>query len=130
MDKELTFKLIPREEQHSDYDWMNIEHGATRVGKVRGRIDGKTVTICSINIFPEFEKHGYGKATIVMFKKHFDTIIADRVRFTAIGFWKMMGFTDEGNGNWKFRSGEGSNRVMELSSGRVAEYSSRQQANE
>jgi len=102
MDKKLTFKLIPREQQHSDYDWMNIDHADTRVGKVRGRIDGKSVTICSINIFPEFEKHGYAKATIDMFKEHFDTIIADRVRYTAIGFWRKMGFVDQHDGTFVY----------------------------
>jgi len=102
MDKELTFKLIPREQQLSDYDWMNIDLGATRVGKVRGCVEDKSVTICSINIFPEFERHGYAKATIEMFKEHFDTIIADRVRYTAVGFWDKMGFSDTGDGNWVF----------------------------
>ena len=102
MDKELTFKLIPRKEQHSGYDWMNIDHGDTRVGKVRGHIDGKSVTICSINIFPEFERHGYAKATIDLFKEHFDTIIADRVRFTAIGFWEKMGFVDQQDGTFVY----------------------------
>lgn len=102
MDQELTFKLIPREQQHSDYDWMSIDRGKARIGKVRGIIDGHNLTICSINIFPEFEKHGYAKATIDMFKEHFDTIIADRVRYTAIGFWNKMAFTNKGDGSWVF----------------------------
>ena len=102
MDKKLTFKLIPREKQHSNYDWMSIDRGESRVGKVRGVIDGGNLTICSINIFPDFEKRGYAKATLDMFKEHFDTIIADRVRYTAIGFWKKMGFADKGDGNWEF----------------------------
>ena len=101
MDK-LTFKLIPREEQKCGYDWMNIDHGDTRVGKVRGRIEGKSVTIYSINIFPEFERQGYAKATINLFKEHFDTIIADRVRYTAIGFWKKMGFVDQHDGTFVY----------------------------
>jgi len=114
MDKELTFKLIPHKQQHSDYDWMNIDLGATRVGKVRGCVEDGSVTICSINIFPEFERQGYAKATIDMFKEHFDTIIADRVRYTAIGFWNKMGFVDRQDGSWAFRSGEGSSRVVGL----------------
>ncbi|MBW2709847.1 MAG: hypothetical protein JRD04_11380 [Deltaproteobacteria bacterium] len=102
MDQELTYKLIPREQQHSDYDWMSVDRGETRIGKVRGIIDGKNLTICSINIFPEFERHGYAKATIDMLKEYFDTIIADRVRYTAIGFWNKMAFTNKGNGSWVF----------------------------
>lgn len=98
----LTFKLIPRGKQKSGYDWMNIDHGDTRVGKVRGRIEGKSVTIYSINIFPEFERQGYAKATINLFQEHFDTIIADRVRYTAIGFWKKMGFVDQHDGTFVY----------------------------
>jgi len=103
MPKQLTFKLITHDGQHSDYDWMNIERCGQRVGKVRCLIDGKTLTICSINIFPEFEGRGFARKTIMMFKKSFNAIIADRVRYTAIGFWGKMKFVPDGNGNyiWK-----------------------------
>lgn len=87
MPQQLTFKLIPHGQQHSDYDWLNIERCGRRVVKVRGLIKDKTLTINSINIFPEFEGHGFARKTIRMFKKSFDTIIADRVRHTAVGFW-------------------------------------------
>jgi len=89
---ELTFTLLPRQQQGSNYDWMNIDFGDTRVGKVRGVIDGNTLTINSINIFPAFERRGYATKTIQMFKATFDTIVADRVRYTAVGFWQKMGF--------------------------------------
>ncbi len=95
----LTFNLLPRE-PNASYDWMNIDCKNTRVGKVRGIIDGKTLTISSINIFPEFEGQGYGKMTVDMFKESFETIIADRVRYTAIGFWNKMGFVDNDDGNY------------------------------
>jgi len=35
-----------------------------------------------------------------MFQTDFYTIIADRVRYTAIGFWQKMGFEDKGDGNY------------------------------
>jgi hypothetical protein len=103
MPEQLIFKLITHNEQHSNYDWMNIEHCGQRVGKVRGLINGRTLTICSINIFPEFEGRGFARKTIIMFRKLFDVIIADRVRYTAIGFWKKMEFVPDGDGNyiWK-----------------------------
>jgi len=101
MSERLAFKLIPRGE-HSEYDWLNIECGGVRVGKVRGLIGNKTLTIYSINIFPEFEGHGYARKTIDLFKKSFDTIIADRVRHTAIGFWVKMGFTRGMDGNYTY----------------------------
>jgi len=101
----LTFKLLDRESQHSDYDWMNIDRGTTRVGKVRGKISGKTLTINSINIFHEFERRGYARRTIEMFKKSFDTIIADRVRYTAVGFWEKMGFYSEKDSNYVWKRG-------------------------
>ncbi len=102
MSERLTFKLLPRD-QRSDYDWLNIDCDTARVGKVRGLIDGRTLTIYSINIFPEFEGRGYGKKTIEMFKESFDAIIADRVRYTAIGFWVKMGFTDAGDGSYVYQ---------------------------
>ncbi len=84
--------MLNRKQQHSEYDWMNIEYGNTRVGKIRGQINAKVITIYSINIFPEFEGRGYAKKTIEMFKTTFDAIIADRVRPKAVGFWDKMGF--------------------------------------
>ena len=106
----LTFKLLPHDHQPSDYDWMNIDRGSVRVGKVRGLIDGQSLTICSINIFPEFEGFGYARQTIEMFKATFDTIIADRVRPTAGGFWAKMGFDGDNNGNCIWRSGQPGSR--------------------
>jgi len=104
MPEQLTFKLTTHDEQHSDYDWMNIERNGVRVGKVRGLINGKTLTIHSINIFPEFERHGFARKTIGMFKKSFDIITADRVRYTAIGFWEKMQFENDGNGNYTWKN--------------------------
>ena len=100
--EKLTYNLVPRG-KHSDYDWLDIECDGNRIGKARGILDGKTLTICSINIFPEFEGRGYAKQTIKMFKQSFDTIIADRVRHTAIGFWEKMGFVDTNDGNHVYR---------------------------
>ena len=106
MPEKLTFKLLTRDQQHSDFDWMNIDRGSVRVGKARGLINGKSLTIYSINIFPEFEGRGYARETIEMFKASFDTIIADRVRPTAIGFWEKVGFDDDNNGNHVWKSGQ------------------------
>jgi hypothetical protein len=100
--KKLSFKLIPRGIQGARYDWLNIDLGSIRVGKVRGVVEDECLIICSINIFPEFERHGYARATIAMFKRHFDTIVADRVRHTAVGFWRKMGFMNQGDGSWVF----------------------------
>ena len=100
MSQKLTFKLITHDKQNSDFDWLNIDCGAVRVGKARGLINGKILTIYSINIFPEFEGHGYAKKTIEMFKESFDIIIADRVRHTAVGFWVKMGFARREDGNY------------------------------
>jgi len=103
MREKLAFTLLPRQRQGSDFDWMNIDCGATRVGKVRGLINGKRLTIHSINIFPEFEGHGYGRQTVQMFKAAFETIVADRVRYTAVGFWEKMGFNRDDNGNYVWK---------------------------
>ena len=108
MPEKLTFKLINHDER-SGFDWLNIECGAERVGKARGLINGQTMTICSINIFPEFEGHGYAARTIEMFKESFNVIIADRVRHTAIGFWVKMGFIDKKDGGYMYRNKAQSN---------------------
>jgi len=96
----LSFDLVPREESHSAYEWMNIELGPVRVGKVRGLIDGQKLTICTINVFPEYERRGYARAAIEKFKNEFCPIVADRVRPTAIGFWERMGFVSSGDGGY------------------------------
>lgn len=72
------------------------------IGKIRGLINGTTFIIYSINIFPEFERHGYAKKIVEKFKESFDVIIADRVRYTAIGFWVKMGFSDSGDGTYVY----------------------------
>lgn len=85
---------------------MNIDCNGTRVGKVRGLIDGNILTIHSINIFPEFEGNGFARKTIEMFKTIFDTITADRVRHTAVGFWVEMGFTGVKGENFVYHKGD------------------------
>ncbi len=103
MPEQLTFKFITHNQRNSDYDELNIECDGIRVGKVRGIINSKVLTICSINIFPEFEGRGFARKTIEMFKKSFDTIIADRVRYKAIGFWEKMEFDTANNGSYVWK---------------------------
>ena len=100
----LETRMLPKKEgSHSNYDWMNIDLDTVRVGKVRGKINRNILIIFSINIFPEFERHGFASETVRMFKKEYKTIIADRVRPTAVGFWEKMGFIyhEDGNYIWK-----------------------------
>lgn len=96
-------EFLDRSTQHSDYDWANIEVGSERVGKARCRLLDNKFIIYSINIFPEFEGNGYGKIFAEHAKSHYDHVVADRVRSTAVGFWKKLGFTDDGDGNFSFR---------------------------
>lgn len=100
---DLVFEFPSKNIQHSEYDWVNFQYGEIRVGKARCLINGNTLIIYSINIFPEFEGHGYGKKFVQTAKNKFDIVIADRVRFTAIGFWEKMGFVDNNDGNWIFK---------------------------
>jgi hypothetical protein len=115
--KQLTFRLLPKAAQHSGYDWMNIEKGPDRVGKIRALIEGGTLTIFSINIFPEFERNGYARKIIDTFKVSFSVIIADRVRHTAVGFWTKMGFVYAGAGSYVYdKCGSGFRRQTQNSS--------------
>jgi GNAT superfamily N-acetyltransferase len=95
--------FIPKSQQHSEYDWANISVDDERVGKVRCKIDENCVTIFSINVFPEFEGHGYGKAFVEFCKENYDVVVADRVRFNAIGFWEKTGFVKRDDGNYEYK---------------------------
>jgi hypothetical protein len=101
--RELAFHVMRREDHGSAYDWMNIDCGPTRVGKVRGLVDGQRLVIHSMNIFPEYEQLGYGQQTVEMLQTAFDTIVADRVRHTATGFWRKMGFAPDPEGQFVWR---------------------------
>lgn len=103
MSEELVIIFVPKDKQNTKYDWANVEVGKDRVGKVRSLIDGSTITIYSINIYPEFQGNNYGKVVIDEFKKSFDTLIADRVRHKAVGFWIKMGFVDNKDGNYIYK---------------------------
>ena len=84
------------------YCWVNIELGDTRIGKVRIKRIYRKIIIKNINIFPEFERHGFATQVLNQFKETAREIIADRVRGTARGFWEKMGFSDMGNGNYRW----------------------------
>ena len=99
--KKLRIIFIPREKQKSKFDWADIEFDNCRVGKARCLIKNNDLTIYSIIIYPEFQGNGYGKEFVEVAKLQYDKIIADRVRFTAIGFWGKVGFIlDKETDNW------------------------------
>jgi ribosomal protein S18 acetylase RimI-like enzyme len=100
---EFHIDFLSKKEQHSDFDWANINVGKNRVGKARCQIEKDRLIIYSINVFPEFEGNGYGKRFVEEGKKHFNIIIADRVRYSAIGFWEKVGFIKSEDGNWVYR---------------------------
>jgi len=102
MEENIKIEFIPRDTLKSDYDWANISFGDERVGKARCKILGDTLIIYSINIFPEYEGRGFGKTFVEHAKQNFSKIIADRVRFNAIGFWEKLGFVDNKDGNWVY----------------------------
>ncbi len=86
----------------SKYQWVNIDCNNARVGKARiKRIYTKTI-IKTINIFPEYERKGYAKKTIEMFKERSREIIAENVRYTARSFWSHLGFIDSHDGNYRW----------------------------
>ena len=88
---------------HSEYDWMNVFLDEEFIGKIRGKLLGKTITIYTITIFPEFQAQGTGRLVIERLQETFDIIVADRVRYTAVGFWKKMGFVARADGCFEYR---------------------------
>ena len=99
----VSIEFTSRKQQRSLYDWADISSGSDRVGKARCRIQDSTIIICSINIYPAWEGHGFGREFVDYCKNHFQVIIADRVRYNAIGFWEAMGFCKDNDGNWSYR---------------------------
>jgi ribosomal protein S18 acetylase RimI-like enzyme len=101
--KELNIEFIPREKQKSEFDWANIEFNSQQVGKSRCLIKGNELTICTITIYPEYQGNGYGKEFVERAKHKFNKIIADRVKYSAIGFWEKVGFVIIAEtGNWMY----------------------------
>ena len=100
----LTITSQNLKEGDSRYCWVNIELGATRVGKARIKRVYSRVIIKSITIFPEFQRRGLARKIIELFKDTAREIIADRVRSSARGFWECMGFSDTGDGNYRWVS--------------------------
>ena len=99
----MKIEFVPRDKQHSEYDWADISNEGQRIGKARCKIENDTIIICSINIYPEWEGHGYGRDFVDYCKGHFKVVIADRVRPTAVGFWETMGFRNNHDGAWIYR---------------------------
>jgi len=100
----LTIKTENIKEGDSRYCWVNIELGSTRVGKARIKRIYRRIIVKNITIFPEFEGRGFATQTVDLFKQMAREIIADRVRGTARGFWENMGFSDTGDGNYRWVS--------------------------
>jgi GNAT superfamily N-acetyltransferase len=96
------FIITPRDSLEG-YDRIDIDLPEARIGNVRCRFLGEKVIVYSIQVFPEFQRRGYATATIDMLKRRCTIIIADRVRFTARGFWEKMGFKPLPDGNWEYR---------------------------
>ena len=103
MDDSLKIQRLDKKQLRSTYDWLNLLWRDQIIGKVRTSISGRQVIIYSILIFPEFERRGFARQAIEAMQDQFETIIADRVRFTAVGFWEKLGFKpmDEGNYRWR-----------------------------
>jgi N-acetylglutamate synthase-like GNAT family acetyltransferase len=99
----ISIKFVSKKEQQSEYDWADISYGDDRIGKARCKVEDSAIIIHSINIYPEFEGSGYGRKFVQYCKKHFNVVTADRVRPTAVGFWKAVGFHDNNDGAWIYK---------------------------
>jgi GNAT superfamily N-acetyltransferase len=100
---EMPQMIVTARDSLAGYDRIDIDLPEARVGNVRCRFLGDEVIVYSIQVFPEFQKKGYGRAAIDFLKQRFPVIVADRVRFTARSFWERMGFEEHPDGNWRYR---------------------------
>ena len=105
---DLTLTQLPRCRELGKHDWFDIEHAGTQVGRSRCRIEPDRLTIFSIMIYPEYEKHGYARTVIEHFKQQHGVIVADRVRYTARDFWAKVGFLPEPDGSYVWHRSAGS----------------------
>ena len=98
----ISIDFLQKKAQRSEYDWADISVGSERVGKARCKICASKITICTINIYAESEGHGYGREFVEYCKSHYQVVVADRVKYTAIGFWEAVGFHNNNDGSWIF----------------------------
>jgi hypothetical protein len=89
-----------------EQDRIDIDLPHARVGSVRCLFSGEKVTVYSIRIFPEFEGNGFGRLTIETLKSRFAMVVADRVRFSARGFWEKLDFHECPDHNWVYVRGQ------------------------
>ena len=73
-------------------DRIDIDLPEARIGNIRCRFMGEKAIVYSIQVFPEFQKRGYGAAAIDLLKACFDVLVADRGRFTSRDFWQKAVF--------------------------------------
>jgi len=90
------------------YQWVNVNLGKARIGKARILVKNSYITIHSINIYEEYERHGYARAVIDYFKKRTPELIAENVRYKARGFWSHVDFFDNHDGNYRWKRSSGS----------------------
>ncbi len=103
MTDQLSLIITPRATLDG-YERIDLDLPAARVGHVRCRFMSEKAIIYSITVFPEFQNHGYATAAVDLLKERFSVLVADRVRFTARGFWEKCGFTERPDGNWEYRA--------------------------
>jgi glyoxylase-like metal-dependent hydrolase (beta-lactamase superfamily II) len=97
--------LVKDKTNTSKYCWLNIELGSRRVGKIRCEECGQCAKIFSITVYPEYERKGIASHIIQLLKGKYNQLIADRVRPSAIGFWKKMNFNEFSDGNFLWEKG-------------------------
>jgi ribosomal protein S18 acetylase RimI-like enzyme len=91
----LQISRCPTSQQASAFVWLNIDLGQRRVGKIRIMEGHAAMTICSIQIFPEFQNQGLARKAVMQLIEGQRRVIADLVRPTAVEFWRKLGFQQE-----------------------------------
>ncbi len=95
--------VLSKKSTRSSYDWLDIYIDSTLIGKLRGKFWGEGLTIYSVQIFPQYQGKEYGCQVIELLKEDYDTIVADRVRYSARGFWEKVGFVERNDGCYVFQ---------------------------
>ena len=81
MQEQITFQVLPHQQTNGDSNWIGINYGSERVGIIRGKIKGNTITIDFLYIFDGFKGFGFGKRSLETLKSEYEITVDENDRW-------------------------------------------------
>lgn len=99
--EELT--IVYKEEKDSEKEWVEIEQQGETIARVNILRKKSIVIIKFLTVHPKYERQGVASYIVNLFKRNHKEIVAQGVKYKAIGFWSKLGFSkDECGKNYKW----------------------------